>query len=76
MEKYERIEALYARRSELELAICTLENKIVNAPSTDRLGQLRQLRDLHYQEFMMEFEIKAVLEEPKKRSFWNIVHQI
>lgn len=72
MEKYEQINALYARRSELTLATVTLEDKIVNSISTDRLAMLKELRNLHYEEFMLEYEIKAVL-EPEKNSVWKLI---
>jgi len=72
MEKYEQINALYARRSELTLATVTLEDRIVNSISTDRLAMLKELRNLHYEEFMLEYEIKAVL-EPEKSKVWNLI---
>lgn len=71
MEKFEQIEQLYARRSEINLRICVLESAITNSNDrAEKIGYLRELRDMHYQEFMSEFEIKAVL-EPEKISIWN-----
>jgi hypothetical protein len=71
MDKFEEIEQLYARRSELNLKICSLENDIAQSNNTtDKLQLLKELRSAHYREFMSEYEIKAVL-EPEKISIWN-----
>jgi hypothetical protein len=71
MDKFEQIEQLYRHRSELNLHICTLEDSIANSMDrTEKIGNLRLLRDAHYQMFMLEYEIKAVL-EPDLKSIWN-----
>jgi hypothetical protein len=71
MEKFEQIEKLYARRSELNLHTCTLEDAIANSSDrAQKLGHLNELRNAHYEMFMLEYEIKAVL-EPDMKSIWN-----
>jgi hypothetical protein len=71
MDKFDKIEALYARRSELNLNTCTLENEIAKSSSSPNIIQMmKDLRDIHYEEFMLEYEIKAVL-QPDIKSIWN-----
>ncbi|QFG10177.1 hypothetical protein SEA_SLOOPYJOE_33 [Arthrobacter phage Sloopyjoe] len=66
MDKYESIEELYARKSEINLRIVTLEEKIArSADYTQNRVDLQELADLHYKEFMIQYEIKAVLDAPK-----------
>ncbi|QFG09328.1 hypothetical protein PBI_SALK_33 [Arthrobacter phage Salk] len=66
MDKYESIEELYARKSEINLRIVSLEEKIArSADYAQNRVDLQELADLHYKEFMIQYEIKAVLDAPK-----------
>lgn len=66
MEKYETIEELYSTKSELNLKIVTLEEKIArSADYAQNHIDLAELAGLYYQEFMIQYEIKAVLDAPK-----------
>ncbi len=66
MEKYEAIEELYARKSELNLRIISLEETIArSADYVQNKKDLDELANLYHRGFMIEYEIKAVLEAPK-----------
>lgn len=77
MEKYETIEALYADKSELNLKIVSLEEKIArSADYAQNHIDLAELAGLHYQEFMIQYEIKAVLDAPKKNRLTKLFARI
>lgn len=66
MEKYETIEELYSTKSELNLKIVALEEKIArSADYAQNRVDLQELGDLHYAAFMIQYEIKAVLDAPR-----------
>lgn len=66
MEKYQSIEALYARKSELNLNILTLEEKIAkSADYHQNMKDLQILGSLHAEITMIQYEIMAVIDAPK-----------
>ena len=77
MEKYETIEALYKDKSEINLKIVTLEEKIArSADYAQNHIDLAALAGLYYQEFMIQYEIKAVLDAPKKNRLTQLFIRI
>jgi hypothetical protein len=77
MDKYTEIEKLYARKSDLNLTIITLEEKIArSADYHQNKVDLQQLGSLHSEMTMIQYEIMAVIEAPKRsalrRLFTNI----
>ncbi|QFG09742.1 hypothetical protein PBI_SHIBA_33 [Arthrobacter phage Shiba] len=77
MEKYETIEALYKEKSDLNLKIIALEDKIArSADYAQNHIDLAELAGLYHQEFMIQYEIKAVLDAPKKNVFTKLFTRI
>lgn len=77
MDKYESIEELYARKSEINLRIVSLEEKVArSADYAQNRVDLQELADLHYKEFMIQYEIKAVLDAPKPTIFTKLFTRI
>jgi uncharacterized protein YihD (DUF1040 family) len=77
MEKFETIQALYQEKSDLDLKIVTLTEKIArSADYAQKHIDLAELAGLYYQEFMNEYEIKAVLDAPKKNILTKLFTRI
>lgn len=77
MEKFVAIEALYKEKSDINLKIVTLEEKIArSADYAQNHIDLAALAGLHYQEFMVEYEIKAVLDAPKPTLLNKLLNRV
>lgn len=77
MEKYQSIEALYARKSELNLNILTLEEKIArSADYAQNRVDLQTLGSLHAEVTMLQYEIMAVIEAPKPTLLNKLLNRV
>ena len=78
MTKFEKVEALTNERNAINTEVVRLEDQIMRYPMdpTAKYSVLRRLKELYIKDYEIQQEIKELVGEGRRPSFWNLVNRL